>query len=55
MQPQQKRFLDDTERRLNILFDLLNCDTVPPDTLAQLAELVKGEYSSGARRDSLAS
>jgi len=39
--PQQKRFLDDTERRLNILFDQLNCDTVAADTLTQLAELVK--------------
>ncbi len=43
MQPQQKRFLDDTERRLNILFDALNCETIAPDTLAQLGELAIGE------------
>lgn len=39
--PQQKRFLDDTERRLNVLFDDLNCETIPPAIVAQLGELVK--------------
>lgn len=39
-----KRIVDDTERRLNILFDDLNNDTVAPGTVEKLSEIVQGEF-----------
>jgi hypothetical protein len=43
-QPQQRKFLDDTQRRLNVLFDGLNCETIPAGSVAQLGEMVKGKF-----------
>ncbi|KZT33889.1 hypothetical protein SISSUDRAFT_1053654 [Sistotremastrum suecicum HHB10207 ss-3] len=39
--PQQKRIVDDTERRVNALFDALNCSTIPPPVIEQLNSLVQ--------------
>ncbi len=44
LQPQQRKFIDDTEKRLNLLFDELNCETVPEDILQGLSALVQGAY-----------
>jgi protein transport protein SEC31 len=41
-QPQQKRIVEDTERRLNMLFDALNCETLSPPVLEQLHDLTEG-------------
>lgn len=41
--------VDDTERRLNVLFDALNCDMVEPKALQQLQQLVHGEFPSVPR------
>ncbi|KZO91995.1 hypothetical protein CALVIDRAFT_567736 [Calocera viscosa TUFC12733] len=38
--PQQKRVVDDTERRLNNLFDALNCETLSAPVLQQLQQLI---------------
>ncbi|EJD54689.1 hypothetical protein AURDEDRAFT_110220 [Auricularia subglabra TFB-10046 SS5] len=40
-QPAQKRMVDDVERRVNALFDALNCDTVSPPVFDGLNALVK--------------
>ncbi|KAF8521642.1 hypothetical protein JB92DRAFT_3141158 [Gautieria morchelliformis] len=37
--PQQKRMVDDTERRLNALFDALNCETLSKPVVEQLVNL----------------
>lgn len=37
----QKRLVDDTERRLNVLFDGLNCETVPASVIDELMDIVK--------------
>ena len=42
-QPQHKRMVDDTERRLNALFDSLNCETLSPPVLEQLNSLTEGQ------------
>ncbi|PLW22742.1 hypothetical protein PCANC_01087 [Puccinia coronata f. sp. avenae] len=39
--PSQKRLVDDTERRLNVLFDGLNCETVPASVIDELMDIVK--------------
>jgi len=42
--PQQKRIVDDVDRRVNQLFDALNCETLSPlvmEELQELAEMVK--------------
>ncbi|KAG0147287.1 hypothetical protein CROQUDRAFT_91729 [Cronartium quercuum f. sp. fusiforme G11] len=39
--PNQKKLVDDTERRLNVLFDGLNCETVPATVVDELLEIVK--------------
>jgi len=39
--PQQKRLLDDVERRLNPLFDALNCETLSKNVCDQLLVLVQ--------------
>lgn len=39
--PQQKRMADDVERRVNALFDALNCETVSPPVLEGLNALSK--------------
>lgn len=38
--PNQKRLVDDTERRLNVLFDGLNCETVPASVIDELKDIV---------------
>ena len=43
MQPQQKRMADDVERRVNALFDALNCETVSTPVLEGLNALSKGK------------
>lgn len=43
MQPQQKRLVDDLERRINPLFDALNCETLAKPVLDQLLVLTRGE------------
>jgi protein transport protein SEC31 len=42
--PQQKRIVDDLERRIGSLFDSLNCETLSDSVVDQLLVLVKGEY-----------
>ncbi|KAK0544963.1 protein transport protein S31 [Tilletia horrida] len=37
--PTQKRMVDETERKLNLLFDLLNCDSIEPKAIALLRRL----------------
>ncbi|WAQ83462.1 hypothetical protein PtA15_3A833 [Puccinia triticina] len=37
----QKKLVDDTERRLNVLFDALNCETVPASVIDELSDIVK--------------
>lgn len=44
LQPNQKKLVDDTERRLNTLFDALNCETLPPSVIDELLEIVKGTF-----------
>lgn len=39
--PNQKKLVDDTERRLNVLFDALNCETVPQSVIDELTDIVK--------------
>ncbi|KZT52640.1 hypothetical protein CALCODRAFT_81126 [Calocera cornea HHB12733] len=39
-QPQQKRVVDDTERRLSNLFDALNCETLSGPVVQQLQQLI---------------
>lgn len=36
-----KKMVDDTERRLNVLFDALNCGTVPREVIDELLDIVK--------------
>jgi len=38
-----QRIVDDTERRLNILFDGLNNETVPKSALDKMHEIARGE------------
>ncbi|EJT99394.1 hypothetical protein DACRYDRAFT_23938 [Dacryopinax primogenitus] len=38
--PQQKRLVDDTERRLNNLFDALNCESLTSPVVQQLHQLI---------------
>lgn len=38
--------VDDTERRLNVLFDALNCETLSQDTVAQLHQIIEGSLLS---------
>lgn len=42
MQPHVKKIVDDTERRLNILFDQMNNDTVSKPSIDQLNEICQG-------------
>lgn len=44
VQPQQKRLVDDLERRINPLFDALNCETLSAPTVEQLLILTKGAF-----------
>lgn len=37
--PTQKRMLDDADRRINLLFDLINCGTVDPKLMPNLQQL----------------
>lgn len=39
--PQQKRLVDDLERRINPLFDALNCETLSKPVVEQLLVLVR--------------
>ncbi|KAG9122073.1 protein transport protein S31 [Ceratobasidium sp. 392] len=39
--PQQKRMVDDIERRLNVLFDALNCETLSRPVVDQLLTLIQ--------------
>jgi len=39
--PQQKRMADDLERRINPLFDALNCETLSKPVVEQLLVLVQ--------------
>lgn len=41
-QPQQKRLVDDLERRINPLFDALNCETLSQPVVDQLLVLTRG-------------
>ena len=38
--------VDDTERRLNALFDALNCDTLSSSVVNQLNELTEGTFQN---------
>jgi protein transport protein SEC31 len=50
--PQQKRIVDDVERRLNPLFDALNCETLSEGVLEQLLVLIKGGLNPVGRKES---
>ncbi|KAG5348885.1 hypothetical protein C0989_007422, partial [Termitomyces sp. Mn162] len=39
--PQQKRLVDDLERRINPLFDALNCETLSRSVVDQLLVLTR--------------
>ncbi|KAL8280795.1 hypothetical protein RQP46_006799 [Phenoliferia psychrophenolica] len=39
--PQQAKMMGDMEKRLNMLFDMLNCETLPEPTLGRVLEIVK--------------
>jgi len=41
-QPNQKRLVDDLERRINPLFDALNCETLSKPVVEQLIVLTRG-------------
>jgi protein transport protein SEC31 len=43
LQAHLKKIIDDTERRLNILFDSLNNDAVPKDALSKTGEIARGK------------
>ncbi|KAJ6544727.1 hypothetical protein B0H10DRAFT_2244135, partial [Mycena sp. CBHHK59/15] len=43
--PQQKRLVDDLERRINPLFDALNCETLSPPVAEQLLVLTRAMES----------
>ncbi|KAF8748424.1 Steroid receptor RNA activator (SRA1) [Rhizoctonia solani] len=47
--PQQKRMVDDIERRLNALFDALNCGTLSRPVVDQLITLVEAMQDSAAQ------
>jgi protein transport protein SEC31 len=42
-QPQQRRLVDDLERRINPLFDALNCETLSKPVVDRLLTLTKGD------------
>jgi len=43
--PQQKRIVVDVEKRLNILFDLLNNNEgIPPHVISELVKLAQGNF-----------
>ena len=44
MKPQHKRLVDDLERRINPLFDALNCETLSKPVVDQLLVLTRGEF-----------
>jgi hypothetical protein len=46
-----KKIVDDTERRLNILFDGLNNDTVPKVAVDQMQNISKGKSASAIEAD----
>jgi len=48
--PQQKRMADDTERRLNVLFDALNAGSISRIVVDQLSGLVQSMQSRDQRR-----
>ena len=39
--PQQAKMMADMEKRLNLLFDMLNCETLPQAQLDRVLEIVK--------------
>ena len=45
-QPQQKRMVDDLERRVNLLFDALNCETLSEIVVEHLLALTSGTLVS---------
>ncbi|CAE6335144.1 unnamed protein product [Rhizoctonia solani] len=48
--PQQKRMVDDIERRLNVLFDPLNCETLSSPVIEQLITLTQSMQSGNAQK-----
>jgi len=55
--PQQKRMADDAERRLNALFDALNCETLSTpvvDCLIKLANAMSAKDSVTASQEHVA-
>ncbi|KAJ1302288.1 hypothetical protein OPQ81_001105 [Rhizoctonia solani] len=47
--PQQKRMVDDIERRLNVLFDALNCETISRPVVDQLLTLIQAMQAHDAQ------
>ncbi|GAA6063655.1 hypothetical protein JCM10212_004922 [Sporobolomyces blumeae] len=39
--PQQAKMINDTEKRLNILFDLLNCESLPEGTVVRVLDVCR--------------
>jgi len=46
--PNLKRIVEDTERRLNILFDGLNNETVPKDAVGKMNQIAKAMVAKDA-------
>ncbi len=46
LQPNQARFLEDLERRVNPLFDALNCETLSKGVTDKLQQLTGGKFYS---------
>lgn len=44
VKPQQKRIVDDLDRRINPLFDALNCETLSKSVVDQLLVLTRGQW-----------
>lgn len=40
--------INDIEKRLNLLFDMLNCGTLSAPTQARVLEIVRGQLNSSA-------
>ncbi|KEP48003.1 protein transporter SEC31 [Rhizoctonia solani 123E] len=47
--PQQKRMVDDIERRLNVLFDALNCESISRPVVEQLLTLIQAMQAHDAQ------
>lgn len=42
MQPQQAKMINETEKRLNMLFDLINCEALSENSTEKILEICRG-------------